>query len=73
MNEKEKMLSGEWYNPMLETLPEERNRAKELCRKYNSKLDKKYLKELFGKTGETFQIEPNFFCDYGYNIEVGEN
>ena len=72
MNEKEKMISGELYNPMLETLPEERSKAKTLCHKYNRELDPKYLKELFGKTGKTFQIEPNFFCDYGYNIEIGE-
>ncbi|MCM1003950.1 MAG: sugar O-acetyltransferase [Candidatus Gastranaerophilales bacterium] len=73
MNEKEKMLSGGMYNPNLDGLLEERIRAKELCYKYNAELDKKYLKELLGKTGEAFQIEPNFFCDYGYNIELGEN
>ena len=28
---------------------------------------------MLGKTGEIFQIEPNFFCDYGYNIKIGEN
>ncbi len=72
MNEKEKMLSGELYNPNLDGLLEDRIRAKELCRKYNAELDKKYLKELFAKT-EDFQIEPNFFCDYGYNIELGKN
>lgn len=73
MSEKEKMLSGEWYNPNLDGLFEERLQAKELCKKYNTELDKKYLRELFGKTGKEFQIEPNFFCDYGYNIELGEN
>ena len=31
------------------------------------------LKELFGKTGETVFVEPPFHCDYGYNIEVGDN
>lgn len=31
------------------------------------------LKELFGSTGENFCIKPNFRCDYGYNIYVGEN
>ena len=31
------------------------------------------LKELFGKTGEAVFVEPPFHCDYGYNIEVGEN
>ena len=31
------------------------------------------LKRLLGKTGENLIIEPPFACDYGYNIEVGEN
>lgn len=73
MNEKEKMLTGEYYNPMSETLIEERKLAKSLCYKYNRDLDSKCLRELLGKTGDSFQIEPNFFCDYGYNIELGEN
>ncbi len=73
MNEKEKMLSGLLYNPNLDGLFEERVKAKELCYKYNSELNNNYIKSLFGKTGKNFQIEPNFFCDYGYNIEIGEN
>ena len=31
------------------------------------------LKKIIGKTGENFIIEPSFWCDYGYNIEIGEN
>src|SRR5699024_12551036 len=31
------------------------------------------LKVIFGSTGENIGIEPNFRCDYGYNIHVGEN
>ncbi|MBP1970122.1 maltose O-acetyltransferase [Virgibacillus natechei] len=31
------------------------------------------VKELFGTTGESIFIEPNFRCDYGYNIHVGDN
>lgn len=73
MREKEKMLSGNLYNPNLDGLLEERIEAKELCKKYNFTGNIKYLKKLFGKTGSNFQIEPNFFCDYGYNIEIGEN
>ncbi|SEB08816.1 maltose O-acetyltransferase [Thalassobacillus cyri] len=30
------------------------------------------IRELFGSTGEEFGIEPPFYCDYGYNIHVGE-
>lgn len=32
----------------------------------------KAIKELFAKTGEQVHIEPDFWCDYGYNINVGE-
>ena len=31
------------------------------------------IKKLFGKTGNRLWIEPPFHCDYGWNIEVGEN
>ena len=31
------------------------------------------LKKLLGKTGENFYITAPFWCDYGYNIELGEN
>ena len=80
MNEKEKMLNGEYYKPMEDKqLSSDRDRVKELCRKYNSlaytdiENRDKIIKQILGKTGKTILIEPNFFCDYGYNIEVGEN
>lgn len=31
------------------------------------------LKQILGKTGENIWIETPFHCDYGWNIEVGEN
>lgn len=31
------------------------------------------FRRLFGKTGKVFSIVSPFFCDYGYNIEIGEN
>lgn len=80
MSEKQKMLNGEYYKPMEdEQLSKDRDKVKELCRKYNSlaytdiKNRDKIIKQILGKTGKTILIEPNFFCDYGYNIEVGEN
>lgn len=79
MNEKEKMLSGELYNPLQKDLLESRERAKNICYEYNQihpqNIEEKFiiLKELLGKTGDNFLIEPNFFCDYGFNIEIGEN
>lgn len=31
------------------------------------------IKNILGKTGEKITVESPFFCDYGKNIEVGEN
>lgn len=31
------------------------------------------LRRLFGRVGENATVVPPFHCDYGYNIEVGEN
>lgn len=80
MTEKEKMLAGELYDANYnEELFKERINAKEICYEYNNlrpselKIKEKLLKRLFGKTGEKVYIEPNFWCDYGYNISVGEN
>lgn len=79
MSEQEKMISGQLYNSTDEKLSQQRIKAKKLCRKYNNLEPDNYeerksiLKELLGKTKENFWIEPNFWCDYGYNIEIGEN
>lgn len=79
MNEKEKMINGEKYNPNVPELLNDRLHAKSLCQRFNShpadaqKEKLELLKNLFAKTGRLLTIEPNFFCDYGYNIEFGEN
>lgn len=79
MSEKEKMVSGKFYNPSESELFYDRINAKTICQKYNQispkeiQERKNILKKLFGKTGEHIFIEPNFYCDYGYNIETGEN
>ena len=31
------------------------------------------MKKILGATKENFLIEQPFMCDYGYNIEIGEN
>ncbi len=73
------MISGQLYNSTDENLSRQRIKAKKLCSKYNNLEPDNYeerksiLKELLGKTKENFWIEPNFWCDYGYNIEIGEN
>jgi maltose O-acetyltransferase len=77
MTEKEKMLSGQLYNANDKTLSDERHRARLLFQKINrmSEDDKEernqLFKELFGKAGKNFWMEPPFYCDYGYNIKLG--
>ncbi len=78
MTEKEKMIAGELYNPMDEELFQDRLHAKSLCKKINdldpTKLDERehLLKELFQTDNNPF-VEPDFYCDYGYNIKPGKN
>lgn len=80
MDEKEKMLAGELYDANYnKVLMEERIIAKDKCFEYNnmkpSKLEERteVMKQILGKTGKHFLIEQPFICDYGYNIEIGEN
>lgn len=62
-----------------EGLKKEMLKAKDICYRYNmlnpSKMEEKeqLLKKLFGKVGFNIRIESSFYCDYGYNIYVGDN
>lgn len=80
MIEKEKMLRGKLYDANYNRkLAAERLKAKDLCFKYNTTLpsDEESLRKIIGelkiKTKENFFLTPPFYCDYGYNISVGEN
>ncbi len=79
MTEKEKMLSQRLYDANSDELSSERERAKELCFEYNRlhPSDKQGQREimlrLLGKTKGNFHISQSFWCDYGYNIKLGEN
>lgn len=80
MTEKEKAAAGRIYDANYdEQLVQERLESKCLCYDYNrthpaaQEERKTIIKKLLGKTGESFIIEPPFFCDYGYNIEIGGN
>ena len=79
MNQKERMLVGLPYKAWLDGLAEERLENKKRIYKYNNlppeaeKEQDELIKEILGKTGENVHIEAPFHCDYGYNIEVGEN
>ena len=80
MTEKEKAAKGMIYDANYDkTLVDERLYAKSILFEYNrlnplnTDERKDILKKLLGKTGKEFIFEQPFYCDYGYNIEIGEN
>ena len=80
MTEKEKMKRQMLYDANNDTeLLQERKVAKDLCYEYNQlrpsdeENQMKIIKSLLGKTKEKFCIVAPFWCDYGYNIEIGEH
>lgn len=80
MTEKEKMQQQLLYDANNDpALIRERAAAKELCHAFNhlepSQAGRKaaILKKLLGKTAGAFSIVAPFWCDYGYDIEIGQN
>ncbi|MDE6484169.1 MAG: sugar O-acetyltransferase [Duncaniella sp.] len=80
MTEKEKMLAGMIYDANYDkALIAERQDCKEMCRDYNDLRPKDMqgrealLRRLLGEVKGSILIEQPFYCDYGYNIKVGEN
>lgn len=73
------MLAGLPYKAWLDGLSEERLENKKRIYRYNSLSPEQgeeqaaLIKEIIGKCGENIWIETPFHCDYGWNIEVGEN
>jgi maltose O-acetyltransferase len=78
LTEKQKMLQGLAYFPSDKVLQVERAKAKKLCQQFNQhdiddrKGARKLLQQLFGYKVSAW-IEPSFYCDYGYNIQLGKN
>jgi maltose O-acetyltransferase len=76
--EKQKMLAGELYRSSDPELVAERQKASHLTGLYNSTTEQEIerrmqiLFELFKAAGPTIEIEPPFYCDYGYNIHAGD-
>ena len=79
MNHKERMLAGLPYRAWLDGLDQERLENKKKIYAYNNLRPEDHegrdalIKEILGKTGQKIFVEAPFRCDYGYNIEVGEN
>lgn len=77
--QRERMLAGELYDASDPELLHRRGRARELMARYNaaapgdSELRSRLLRELLGRCDDTVFIELPFYCDYGENIELGDN
>jgi len=78
MTEKERMLSGKLYFASDEELKKEYHEAKRKIRLFNQtdiedyEKRSKLLNDLLGSMGKGVNILPPFYCDYGYNIHVGD-
>lgn len=79
MNHKERMLAGLPYRASLDGLPEARAAAQRKLYEYNNtrpddaqKLDE-LLRTILGRCGTAVYINQPFRCDYGFNIEIGNN
>ncbi|HWJ27726.1 MAG TPA: maltose acetyltransferase domain-containing protein, partial [Flavisolibacter sp.] len=76
--EKEKMLAGELYDPLDAQLSEDRWKARFLIKKLNDSAEDQseergnILMQLIPNAGEGLWLQPPFYCDYGYNIILGE-
>lgn len=79
MTEKEKMLAGQLYQAGDPELVAERLKARKLVKTLNdsdpddTEIRISLIRKLVGKAGKNFWIEPPFYCDYGSNIEVGDD
>jgi len=79
MTEWEKMLAGLPQNDRAEELEQRRLVAKRLFRAYNRTTEEDIIerenikKELFRSVGKGVFIEPDFICEMGNNITIGDN
>ena len=73
-----KCMRGEMYDAMFAGRDEMITEALQLCQDYNCMpaADKEgreaLIRKLFGKVGKCPDVEPNVFCGFGFNIEVGD-
>lgn len=79
MTEREKCDAGLLYDTTFPGREELHLAAADLCWEYNrtrpSDMARRteLITKLFGKVGKEPYVEPNFFCGFGFNIEVGDH
>ncbi len=79
MSEYEKMVAGDLYDPNDRELVWMRRATRVLLDELNASVHDvktgdrlKICKQLFGKSGKGLWLQPPFYCDYGKNIELGD-
>lgn len=77
LNEKfEYMSTGKPYNDLDPLLIATRNKATSLTNEINNTVDSKkkdtLIRHLFGSVGKSPDINPNFRCEFGRNINIGD-
>lgn len=79
MTEKEKAARGYLYNANYDQeLLSEVAKCNDLCHEFNQikpsarAEQDKVLRKIFGKAGKEVYVNTPFWCDYGYNTEIGD-
>jgi len=79
MNQKDRMIAGLPYKAWMDGLAEEQLDNKRKIHEYNlcppqekEKTDA-LIRSILGKAGVNIKVFAPFYCDYGRNIEVGDN
>lgn len=77
MNEFEKMISGQLYNPSDSELVTKRIYCRDLLKQINNSFQiiesSLYTNQLINSSDNMASIQSPFYCDYGSNIYVGAN
>ncbi|GAB3538422.1 maltose acetyltransferase domain-containing protein [Pontibacter brevis] len=77
-SEKEKMIAGEMYDPLDKQLVEDRLQARLLLKTLNETREDEtsersgVLEKLLPHAAADLWVQPPFYCDYGYNMKIGE-
>ncbi|GAB2663030.1 maltose acetyltransferase domain-containing protein [Flavihumibacter cheonanensis] len=77
-SEKEKMIAGELYDPLDPQLVEDRIQTRLLLKALNESREDdpdertRILQKLLPDSLNNLWLQPPFYCDYGYNIQIGE-
>ena len=73
------MIAGELYNPLDQELVHDRLKARLLIKRLNETGEDQaaernfVLKKLLPNAGKGLWLQPPFYCDYGYNLIIGDN